>query len=122
MGFEYFCGLFKTFPCLWLGRGNLFGFTSYVALICCQVVPDGFGVAYMTGYEGKNYPEGTLVVLLLMHCQTACNLPLLPGRSCRMHNSYKKLRKPLKTCMLCINRLLNRLLNCRYDEYATVDS
>ena len=30
---------------------------SYVALICYQVVPDGFGVAYMTGYEGENYSK-----------------------------------------------------------------
>jgi hypothetical protein len=65
LDFEYFCHFFHAFPCLRLGRGKILSSHSYIILNCYQVVPDGFGVAYMTGYEGKGFAKGQLIVFLL---------------------------------------------------------
>jgi hypothetical protein len=56
LGVEHIGCVLKTLPSVWLGRGQ-----SCLRLIMSsrdfkqsfQVVPDGFGVAYMTGYDGE---------------------------------------------------------------------
>jgi len=69
-----------------------------------QVVPDGFGVAYMTGYEGKGLLIG-IPSTILNKAQIDCNTPSLPARRCRTHNLFRRSPKQLKICTTCTRGL-----------------
>ena len=80
-----------------------------------EVVPDGFGVAYMTGFDGTSSPVHRAIRLSFwsllflssqcllgdMSLQIVSCIPSHRGKKCRTRNSVRKLRKPLTICTSC---------------------
>ena len=56
LGVEHVGYCFATLQRVWMGRGRYLSFaykTNYILSFSRQVVPDGFGVAYMTNFDGQ---------------------------------------------------------------------
>ncbi len=77
-----------------------------------EVVPDGFGVAYMTGYDGKYHSIMLFRLGNLTTCKTGSNIPSHPARRCPTPSFARKLSRPRMTYMSCMHRRLKLIVNC----------
>lgn len=81
-----------------------------------EVVPDGFGVAYMTGFDGEwRYPIVFPRVNIFQ--QTICNIPLPLEHTCRTSCFARRYRQPLRICTSFSRGQRHKSRICRSDYF-----